>query len=103
MNAKYQKLVKIQKEAVAKNEDILINVYSQLISRLDSNMSVDEFELKIVLFMVERAALATTYKKKKNIKLADQELYCISLLSYQFLDGRRKPSITGNKVTISNE
>lgn len=103
MKTKFETLEKAFKDAKLRNESILIYIYGVLLSYTNSKMTNEEFEKETLLLMKERAKIATNYLKKNNSKLADQEIYCISLLSFTILDGRNKPNIDGKQVTINNE
>lgn len=103
MNTKYEKLVSLHKEAIAKNEDMLINVYRILLDRIVETISDEHFDDLLFIFIKERAALATTYLKKKEDKLAHMEIYCINLLKSTFLNNNYKLVVNGKKFTFEKE
>ncbi len=103
MSTKYKKLLSLRKEAIAKNEDMLINVYGILIDRMVATISDEDFNNLLVLFMKERAVLATNYLKKKEDKLAHKEIYCINLFNSTFLNNNYRIVVEGKKISITNE
>jgi len=103
MSTKYSKLVSLRKEAIAKNEDMLINVYGILLDRMVATISDEDFNNLLLIFMKERAVLATNYLKKKEDKLAHKEIYCINLFNSTFLNNNYKLVVEGKKISLSNE
>ena len=103
MSTKYKKLLSLRKEAIAKNKDMLINVYGILIDRMVATISDEDFNNLLVIFMKERAALATNYLKKREDKLAHKEIYCINLFNSMFLNNNYRIVVEGKKISITNE
>jgi ribulose 1,5-bisphosphate carboxylase large subunit-like protein len=103
MNTNYKKLLSLRNETIAKNEDMLINVYGILIDRMVATISDENFNNLLFIFMKERAALATNYLKKKEDKLAHKEIYCINLLNSTFLNNNYKLVVEGKKISITKE
>lgn len=102
METKVKKLKSLLNDAKNKNETILLDFYSLAYDKL-KRINDSEFNAILIEFMFERAEYATINLKKKNTSIVDKEIYCLSLLSYIFLDAKYKPYIEGKKVKIDDD
>ena len=100
METKISKLKRLLKEATEKHEQVVIYYYKLVIEALNPSTTDENFDNQIVDFMMGRIKYANKFINKKKNKIFEEEIYCLSLLSINFLNGKYKPVIQDNKVVL---
>ena len=101
METKMIKLRSALKDAQNKHEQVLTYYYNLVLEKLNPSTTDATFEKQVVEFMRSRVTYANKFINKKKSKIFEEEIYCLSLLSINFLNGRYKPVIEGNKVVLN--
>jgi len=102
METKILKLKRLLKDASDNNQQIM-SYYLNMVFEKIKESSDQNFDVKLLNFMNERVAYANKFVGKKNNKVFEEEIYCLSLLSFTFFNGKYKPEIVENKVILSGE
>jgi hypothetical protein len=100
METKIGKLKRLSKESSTKNEQVLSYFYDIVGSALSSTTE-ETFDEKLIQFMKERVTYANKFVNKKKSKIVEEEIYCLTLLSYTFLNGKFKVAIENNKLILN--
>lgn len=100
METNIQKLKRITKESNLNNEQILSYFYD-LVGKAVETASEETFDAKLLEFMKQRVTYANKFVNKKKSKIVEEEIYCLSLLSYTFFNGRFKFAIENNKLVLN--
>lgn len=95
-----EKLKLMLSNAEKRNEPLIVKLCKEILPTVNTEMTHDMFDNAIIEKINALAISATTLFKKKEKTIAEQEIYCISLLSYCFFDRRLEVSIDKKKVTI---
>ena len=96
---KIEKLKKMLVDAETRNELIIVKLLKEIQPTIE-NVSDDVFDERIFNKINSLSERATTLLKKKEQTIAEQEIYCISLLSFCFFDKLIEVSIEKKKVKI---
>jgi len=95
------KLKKMLADAKKRNEDIIIKLYCDILPLIDvSGMTQQKFDLIVFNKINDLADSATSLLKKRHQTIAEQEIYCISLLAFCFFDRLVQVTIDNKKVKI---
>ena len=95
------KLKKMLADANKRNEAIIVKLCNDLLPSVDvEGLTNEMFDLIVLKKIHSLAENATTLLKKKEQRIAEQEIYCISLLSFCFFDKLIEVSIEKKKVKI---
>lgn len=98
--SKIEKFNASLKQAINDNQVILVETYLRFEKQITMNISDEDFDLRLISFMKELAKEATSFFEKKKTKLGEEKIYCLSLLSYSFLNGKASVVIDGKQVKI---
>jgi hypothetical protein len=104
METKIVKLKRLLKEATDKHEQVISYYFKLVLDRFNPSVITDEgFDKLLLEFMKERVAYANKFIGKKKNKVFEEEIYCLSLLSLTFLNGKFNPVIVDNKVSLNEQ
>lgn len=97
---KIEKFKQMLKNAQKRNELIIIELLQEISSSLEENISNEKFDQIIFNKIQELSIKASTNFKKKEQKLGEQNIYCLSLLSHCFFNKLIETTIVKNKVKL---
>lgn len=100
METKISKLKRLLNEATDNHEQIVAYYFNLVLDKITQANDDKSFEKRLIDFMHERVIYANKFVGKKNSKVFEEEIYCLSLLSHTFLNGQFKPVIVENKVSL---
>lgn len=101
METKFSKLKRLFKESTDKHEQVLTYHYDMLMKSVGSNTSDEMFDSSLRTFMNQRIKYINKFINKKRSRIVEEEIYCLSLLSQNFLDGKLKLAIVENKLILN--
>ncbi len=101
METKFLKLKRLFKESTDRHEQILTYHYDMLMKSIGSNTTDEMFDSSLRIFMSQRIKYINKFVNKKRNKIVEEEIYCLSLLSQNFLDGKLSLSIEENKLILN--
>lgn len=94
-----EKLKQMSADAIKRNDAIIVKLCNEILPTVDG-ISDDMFDKAIEKKINALASSASDLLKKKQQTVAEQEIYCISLLSFCFFDRFLEASIEKKKVKI---
>lgn len=94
-------LKKMLADAKKRNEAIIIKLCSDILPSVEvTGMTQQMFDMIVLKKIHDLAESATSLLKKRDQTVAEQEIYCISLLAFCFFDRQVQVTIDKKKVKI---
>jgi len=101
METKFLKLKRLFKESTDRHEQILTYHYDMLMKSIGTNTTDEVFDSSLRSFMDQRIKYINKFINKRKNRIVEEEIYCLSLLSQNFFDGKLKVAIEENKLILN--